>query len=235
MSTMILKRIFLFTLVTLLSSAAIHAQTSQEKLTTEDLRDIVRFNVIQEAQSTEVIGSPYLFEDFEEGSITLADGKNTANLQLNFNIYENRVEFADAGSIIAVDNNMVDKFVFNSSSNEMTFAKGFNSRRLDNTDFVQVLVDGPVKLLKKYEVSFQENVATYGTATQKDEYISDERFFIHEDGETNRLRNLSERQVLKTLNNHQDEMESYINENNIDTENTEHLARLILHYNEIKE
>lgn len=235
MSTMILKRIFLFTLVTLLSSAAIHAQTSQEKLTTEDLRDIVRFNVIQEAQSTEVIGSPYLFEDFEEGSITLADGKNTANLQLNFNIYENRVEFADAGSIIAVDNNMVDKFVFKSSSNEMTFAKGFDSRRLDNTDFVQVLVDGPVKLLKKYEVSFQENVATYGTATQKDEYISDERFFIHEDGETNRLRNLSERQVLKTLNNHQDEMESFINENNIDTENTEHLARLILHYNEIKE
>lgn len=232
---MFFKRIFLPILIILLTSTVIFAQTSQEDITSEDLRNIVRHNVIEGVQKTEVIGSPYLFEDFEDGTITLVDGKNTANLQLNFNIYENRVEFSDAESIIAVDNRMVDRFAFNNTGNGMEFAKGFDSRRLDNTDFVQVLVDGPVMLLKKYEVSFQENVATYGTATQKDEYISNERYYIHEDGETRYLRNLSERQILRTLNNHRDELETYISENNIDTENTDHLARLLRHYQEIKE
>jgi len=232
---MILKRIPLAVLITLLSSTVIFGQTAQEEITPEDLRDLVRHDVIEGVQKTEVIGSPYLFEDFEGGTITLVDGKNTANLQLNFNIYENRVEFSEAGSIIAVDNKMVDRFAFNSTGNVMEFAKGYNSRRLNNTDFVQVLVDGPVQLLKKYEVSFQENIATYGTATQKDEYISNERYYIHEDGETSHLRNLSERLVLRTLNDHRDELETYIGENDIDTENTDHLVRLLRHYQEIKE
>src|SRR6056297_217707 len=232
---MIIKRILLPLLISLLTSTVIFAQTSQEEITSEDLRNLVRHDVIEGVQTTEVIGSPYLFNNFEEGVITLVDGKNTANLQLNFNIYENRVEFSDAGSIIAVDNKMVDRFAFNNTDNGMEFAKGYNSRRLDNTDFVQVLVDGQVQLLKKYEVSFQENIATYGTATQKDEYISNERYYIHEDGETSRLRNLSERQLFRTLNDHRDELETYIGENDIDTENTDHLVRLLRHYQEIKE
>jgi hypothetical protein len=232
---MFLKRLLFLTLISFLTITGTFAQTNEEQLTTEDLRDIIRYNVIKDVQTTEVIGSPYLLDNFEDGTITLADGKNTANLKLNFNVYENRVEFSDAGNIIAVDNNMVDKFVFSNSGNEMVFAKGYSSRRLEHSDYVQVLVDGPVKLLKKYEVSFQENLATYGTATQKDEYISDERFFIYEDGETNRLRNLSERQVLRTLNDHQDELESFIEENNLNTENIEHLAMLMQYYNEIKE
>jgi len=232
---MILKRILLTVLISFLTTSLIYAQTSQEEITSEDLRNLVRYDVIEGVQATEVIGSPYLFDDFEKGVITLVDGKNTANLQINFNIYENRVEFSDAGSIIAVDNRMVDRFAFNHTGNEMEFARGFDSRRLDNSDFVHVLVDGRVKLLKKYEVSFQENVATYGTATQKDEYISNERYYIHEDGETNHLRNLSDRQVLRTLSNHRDEMESFIEENDLNLENTEHLVRLIRYYNEIKE
>jgi hypothetical protein len=232
---MILKQILLPALITLLSTTAIFAQTSQEEITPDDLKNIVRHNVIEAVQATETIGTPYLFDDFEDGFITLADGKNTASLQLNFNIYENRVEFSDAGSIIAVDNEMVDRFSFNTAGTEMVFAKGFDSRRLDNNEFVQVLADGQVKLLKKYEVSFQENVATYGTATQKDEYISNERYYIYEDAETNQLRSLSERQVLRTLNDHRDEMESYINENDLDIENTEDLARLIQYYNELKD
>lgn len=232
---MFLKRLISATVLSLLTFSVLFAQDSQEQLTPEDLRDIIRYDVIKNVQATEVIGSPYLFEDFEEGTITLADGKNTANLQLNFNIYENRVEFSDAGGIIAVDNEMVDRFVFNHSGNEMIFSKGYSSRRLDRNDYVHVLFDGPVKLLKKYEVSFQENVATYGTATQKDEYISNERYFIHEDGKTNRLRNLSERQVLRTLNDHQDELESFIDENNLDPEDTDDLVVLLQYYNEIKE
>lgn len=232
---MISKKVFLFGLIILIATTAAFSQTSQEEITSEDLRNLVRYDVIKSVQATETIGSPYLFDDFEEGVITLVDGKNTANLQLNFNIYENRVEFSDTGGIIAVENEMVDRFVFDNAANKMVFAKGFDSRRLNNSDFVQVLVDGPVKVLKKYEVSFQENVASYGTATQKDEYISNQRYYIHEDGETNRIRKLSERQVLKTLNGHRDELESYINENNLNIENTEHLTRVIQYYNEIKE
>jgi hypothetical protein len=232
---MFLKRLFSTLVFTIVFVITAFGQTSQEEITTEDLRNIVRHDVIEGVQATEVIGSPYLFDDFEEGMITLVDGKNTANLQLNFNIYENRVEFADQGSIIAVNNEMVDKFIFNNSGSEMVFAKGFDSRRLNDSDFVQVIGDGPVKFLKKYEVSFQENVATYGTATQKDEYISNERYYIHEDGETSRLRNLSERQLLRTLNDHQDELESFIDENSLDIEKLDHLAKLIQYYNEIKE
>lgn len=229
------KNLLFISFTALLATSAAFAQTSQEEITPEDLRDLVRHDVIEGVQATETIGSPYLFDNFEEGIITLTDGKNTANLQLNYNIYENRVEFSDTGGIIAVDNEMVDRFVFTSTGSELIFTKGFDSRRLSSDEFVQILVDEPVKLLKKHEVSFQENVASYGTATQKDEYISNERFYIHEDGETRQIRSLSERRVLRTLNDYRDEMETYIDENDLNLGNTGDLVRLIEYYNEIKE
>lgn len=229
------KKLLFIPFLALLATSAAFAQTSQEEITSDDLRNLVRYNVVEGVQATETIGSPYLFDNFEEGIITLADGKNTATLQLNFNIYENRVEFSDAGGVIAVDNEMVDTFVFTSTGSELIFTKGFDSRRLNSDEFVQILVDEPVKLLKKHEISFQENVASYGTATQKDEYISNERFYIHEDGETKQIRSLRERRVLRTLNDHRDEMETYIDENDLNLGNTGDLVRLIEYYNEIKE
>jgi len=229
------KNLLFISFGALLATSAAFAQTSQEEITPEDLRDLVRHDVIEGVQATETIGSPYLFDNFEEGIITLTDGKNTANLQLNFNIYENRVEFSDAGGVIALDNEMVDRFVFTGTGSELIFTKGFDSRRLSSEEYVHILVDEPVKLLKKHEVSFQENVATYGTATQKDEYISNERFYIHEDGETKQIRRLSQRRVLRTLNDYRDEMGTYIDENDLNLGNTGDLVRLILYYNEIKE
>lgn len=232
---MMFKNLLFICLSALLTTSAAFAQTSQEEITPEDLRDLVRHNVVEGVQTTETIGSPYLFDNFEEGVITLTDGKNTANLQLNFNIYENRVEFSDAGGVIAVDNEMVDRFIFTSPGSELIFTKGFDSRRLSSDEFVQILVDEPVKLLKKHEVSFQENVASYGTATQKDEYISNERFYLHEDGETKRIRSLSERRVLRTVNDHRDELGTYIDENDLKLGDTGDLVRLIEYYNEIKD
>jgi len=232
---MMFKNLLFISFGALLATSAAFAQTSQEEITPEDLRDLVRHDVIEGVQATETIGSPYLFDNFEEGIITLTDGKNTANLQLNFNIYENRVEFSDAGGVIALDNEMVDRFVFTGTGSELIFTKGFDSRRLSSEEYVHILVDEPVKLLKKHEVSFQENVATYGTATQKDEYISNERFYIHEDGETKQIRRLSQRRVLRTLNDYRDEMGTYIDENDLNLGNTGDLVRLILYYNEIKE
>jgi hypothetical protein len=113
------------------------------------------------------------------------------------------------------------------------FEKGFDSRGLDQDDFVLILSEGPAKGLLKFETSFQQAMASYGTATQQDEYIQDKTLYVHREGNTERVRRLRARNILRELDSHHNELENYISRNDLNLENTDHLMDLFRYYNSL--
>ncbi|TVR19129.1 MAG: hypothetical protein EA391_01380 [Balneolaceae bacterium] len=206
---------------------------AQSEITKEDLRDMSR-NVIPVTRSTETIGTPYLFDDFQTGIVTLNDGNVTEALSMNFNVHENRVEYADGQAILAFLGDEITSFEIYDGPNLMRFQKGFEARGLEKDEFVQVLSDGPAVGLLKHEVNFQQDVAMYGSATQRDEYVSNMRLYIYEDGNVERIRRLSERRITRAMDADRNELRNFISENNLDLENPYHLRQLFEFYNQIK-
>lgn len=215
-----------------LFSNQVRAQTT--KVTQEEMMDMMENrSIIVVQRETETIGSPYLYEGFRTGRVTLHNGRQTEELSMNFNIYENRVEYADGSTILAIPSDGIEEFTFTSNGESLTFKKGFSAGGLDPDEFVMVLSEGDVTALYKYEKNFQEAVATYGTAVQRDEYIDNTRFYIHTNGETDRMRRVNERNLIRALNSHQDEMRSFFESQNLNPDSPQDLRRFFNHYNQL--
>lgn len=227
-----LFKILLILLISLPSLMVVDA-LAQIEITKEDMKDIIQRNVVLETRAVDVKGSPYFHESFRDGIVTLFNNSRTETLSMNYNIYENRIEYSDGNTILAINGNQIKEFTFTDSGINQTFRKGFSAGGLDENEFVHVMVDGDAKLLIKNEVSYQQDVSSYGVATQQDEYISNQRIYFHIDGETDRVRRMRERNVLRSFNQHRDQLEKYTNQNRIDLSELNDVKRLFEYYNSL--
>lgn len=227
LKTVPLLLIFMTVLTTVNSFAQI------EELTKEDMQDIIQRNVVPEFRSVDIKGSPYYNDTFKDGFVTLFNNSKTETLSMNYNIYENRIEYTDGNTILAINGSQIKEFTFTENGINQTFRKGFSASGLDANEFVHVLVDGNAKLLIKNEVSYQQDISSYGVATQQDEYISNQRIYFHIDGETDRVRRMRERSVIRSFNQHRDRLEKYTAQNNLDLSELNDVKRLLEYYNSI--
>jgi hypothetical protein len=206
------------------------AQSGEGEIDRNDLNDLATSSVVPKKTNTETIGNPYIFDRYIQGTITLANGSKTDVLYMNFNVHENRLEYQDNDQIMAIDFGRVTSFEFYDMDKIRLFKKGYSSKGLEPNEFVEVYGSGKASLLIKHEVSLQENMPSYGTATETEEYIDDEVYYIHNDGETSKLRRLKERFVLRELDNTKP-VEKYIDQLNLDLSNVDHVAQFINFYN----
>lgn len=213
-------------------SPEISAQNGGE-LSDEEFRSLLQGTIIPQRDYTETLGTPYFNSNFENGSITFASGKRRDQALLKYNTYEDRLELSYQNRIFSIPGQMVSRFSIEMNGREYEFIKGFESRRLALSDFVMLLSDGPVKGLLKIDTSFQEAMATYGTATQRDEYVQEKTLYVHRNGSTERVRRLRERNIISLFDTHQDEIKAYITQSKLHLDNNDHLIELFSYYNSL--
>ena len=219
---------FLFLIVCSLTAYA------QSEINENDMRDMVEQQLVPTIQKTEVEGTPYYTEDFTNGSLELYNGNKTEELTMNFNIYENRVEYQYNGNTYAVSSAGVRHFNLTTNGEDKLFKKGFESRRLDANEFVEVVVEGPISFLIKHEVNFTENSGGgYGSATQKSTYSKNERYYLQKNGETIYLRRPNNRRVSRHFDGNK-EVEAYIEEQNLDLSEPQDIAKAVTKYNNVQ-
>lgn len=224
-----IKSTLLFTLAALFA-LPLFAQT---KVTTDDIQEMVSYNLIPTFQTTNVKGNPYIADNFLMGSFELYSGATTENLEMNYNIHENRIEIVDGNQVYAVSADDVKQFVVEMNGEERVYKKGFESRRLDANQFVEVKADGAMSFLIKHEVNYSENSsAGYGSASKEEVYAKNKRYYLKKGGEVHELRRLRHRRVVKHFNDNK-QVNNYIKENNLDLSNPDHIEKAVVKYNEI--
>ncbi len=206
---------------------------AQSEITIESLRDIVdRRTMIRTIREVETAGSPYLFEDFKAGHVTLSNGVRSETLLMNYNVHEEGVEFIQGDFALSIMSDRLAGFEFTDmESSRYLFRNGYEASRLSPDEFVRILAEGKITALLKYNISLQQDVPTYGVATQQDRYTQSQRLFIKKDGDIQRVRRMNERSILRSLDHFQDEMRDFLRQEQLDLANIEHLERFFRHYN----
>ncbi|CAN5128942.1 hypothetical protein BH23BAC3_BH23BAC3_14680 [soil metagenome] len=213
---------------------SIHAQDGTTSITVEEMRDMARTTHVPVYQAVETKGSPFFNDDFADGSVTFKNGQTTNVLPLRFNAYEGTVQFRDGNNILAIDSNTIEEFELYAADGIIRFTKGYDARRLSEDEFVAVLADGNAKFMVKYSVNYHEDVSGYGQATQVEEYVPSENYYVKiGDGDVDRIRSLSQRRVMRTFPSHTDQLEEYANQNNIQFDNVQDVAKIFNHYNSL--
>lgn len=223
----------LFCTLTFSVANVANSQSSSE-ITPEDIRDMMHTDRIPVREATETTGTPYLFPDFQDGHIVLTNGQTTNVLELRYNTYEQTLEFLDGYSALRMDPDHIQEFELFVDNTVYKFEKGYDARRLSEDDFVRLIIDDEIKFMAKHTTSFQEDVASYGTATQQDEYISDVTYYIQiGDGDIERIRSLNERRVMRQLNQFDDKVEEFANRNDTDFSDPDDVEELFQYYNKL--
>lgn len=207
--------------------------TAQDRVDENDIVDMIERNVVPTIQKTEVSGSPYITEDFTNGSFEVFSGRYADAEYMNFNIYENRIEYISGDRTYGVDMSNIRQFKLEVSGKEKLFRRGFDSKRLDGNEFVEVAADGALSFLIKHEVNFSENVSSgYGSATKQASYTHNERYYFKHGDDVSYERKLNNRRVMRYFDGNK-EVERFIKDNGLDMSEPADVAKAVSKFNEV--
>lgn len=227
----------LFLLITL-NPATLLAQGST--LTSEDLREFGRridHGVLFVDQKREVKGTPYLYNEWSRGRVRINKNAETQLIPLRLNIENNTVEFARGEQAFALDSKKIIGFEIIANPKNIVFKNGFQSDEHDITKqtLLRIIQDGEMKFVAHHTASLKEDLASYGTANQIDEYVKDTNFYIvRPDGTFHEIK-LKRKHILRQMKRKEKQVKAYIDKNNLDYGDEDDVARIIAYYNELSD
>lgn len=225
------KNIAFLLILTLIALPA--KMAAQDRVDENDIADMVERNVVPTIQKTEVSGSPYISEDFTNGSFEVFSGRYANAEYMNFNIYENRLEYKSGDQTYGVEMSNIRQFTLEQNGKEKLFKRGFDSKRLDGDEFVEVAAEGSLSFLIKHEVNYSENVSSgYGSATKQASYSHNERYYFKQGDEVSYERKLNNRRVMRYFDGNK-KVERFIKDNSLDMSNPADVAMAVRKFNEV--
>lgn len=207
-----------------------------DDLTVEQLRDYVsESGIYHTRQSREVRGSPYLNKEWLQGHLVMENSVRSEQLMLRLNTYDQEVEFVRNEEVLVIPPQNLNAVVIYSEFGDIRFENGFRSEEeeIGPNTLLRVLHDGKSKLLVHHVTVLQEDMASYGTANQLDEYIKNQKYyFVDTEGTFHEIR-LRERDFLGQMGEYADKVEDYANSNNLSFDEESEAAILMQYYDKL--
>jgi hypothetical protein len=201
-------------------------------------------NTIYTENVTDVQGNPLIKDSFENGRILYRDGKASEIYPLNYNAYQNQVLFIKDRQVMVLNLNNVKGFIFNTppdfdQSDKVQEVFSFQVKH-ENLDFeeptpVQVMYNmgTGLQLIAVHKSSLMRgNSKDPYTGKTIDRYMSGvEYYLIDKDGELNELRRLRSRDIIRSFDReHQDALNDFMDDNNLDGDSQKDLVKLLTYY-----
>jgi len=181
----------------------------------------------------QVKGSPYLNDEFVNGSIYTVQRIHYPDIPLRYNIYNDELEFkTPANEIQALATpEIVEKAILGNT--HLVYSAYSNSNKIKKGYFV-VLEEGKAMLYAKPGVIFKEATepAAYKEAEPpKFEKKADDYYIRIGTGPAQMISNKKE--LLAIFSDNKDKIESYIDKNKVKTNKSESLKELVKYYNSL--
>jgi hypothetical protein len=173
----------------------------------------------------------YLIPEWVSGKVILKDNTTLENLKLRYNIYHQQMQFISEGDTLAFSKpeelNCLflgdKKFIFIDFDNKGSVEKGYFELR----------ADGRCQLLLRRSITYHlidESVSANG----KDPYMRSCDFYIRKNNEIAKPIIPSKKTILNVLNDRQDTVREFINDNKLNMRNYDDFLLVINFYNNLK-
>lgn len=209
---------------------------AQGELSRTQLQDMTRSSgTITEKGATETTGSPYLSKDFLAGTLYLDNGTQTDTIALRYDMENDQIEFLREGEVYILAPEKLRQFAIYGQDRDLTFRNGFKlpDTSADKHSMLRVVYDGEqLKLLARHRAVLHEDLATYGSATQKNRYQVYRRYYLAGPGAQLRRVRLTEQDLLPLLPCAQDELRTLIGERSLQLQREEELRVVLEHCEE---
>lgn len=170
-----------------------------------------------------VKGSPYLLDNWEKGSVTLASGKKFENLDLKFDQVINQVIFQDVDGSMKAFSQPIVAFTIGKDINEHQFQRG-----LDGV-FYEKLASGKVTLWKKNHKTIIDE-KPYGSASVQRNVLNNNTYYVGDVAQLTKIKT-DKKSVLELLADKAVDIEAYMKKEKLNPKTENDLVRVIFYYN----
>jgi hypothetical protein len=192
-------------------------------------------------RGADVIGDTYLFADWRQSNIMLYDDdKLIENYAVRYDMKDDNVEFKFGNEVRVLKGNRVKSFVSIDSVSKTPsyFMNGKDFVNKDNTPFdgfMQVMSDGYMPLLKRYEMYIKQpdfNIAlNVGSIDYK--IIKRLEYYYMQDGKLHLLPS-GRGAILNVFGEDKGKMKEFMKLNNVQVSEEHHLSATFDYYNRLK-
>lgn len=214
---------------------ALSQQGQVKDIEREDLEELGTSEVMRTKQATETQGTPYLNPTFLKGEAIIKGGATTQALYLRLNTEENTVEILRNDEIQMLDKSKIEGFRIFTNEDDVLFKKGFKSDEHDikRSTLLRVMYDGITKFVAHHSTSLKEDLPSYGSATQKNKYVSFMNYYIVTPDGTFHEIELNKDDILNVLSDQKQELEQIAEKNDLSFSDETDVEKLVAEYDQL--
>jgi hypothetical protein len=181
---------------------------------------------LSERNATDIVGSPFLNNEFIDGKVTLTNGNKYENIPLKYSAFKDELYFKNPkdGSLLSFVVPVKDFELLG-----LTYICGLPAID-DFTDksFYALIADGKMKLLiKNYKIILENKPFDSATIEKKFEDIK--MYYVLKDGKMIRFKP-SKKDLLMIFADKNSEIDNYLKKEKIDFKNNADLAKVFEYY-----
>jgi hypothetical protein len=181
----------------------------------------------------DVVGSPYLFDNWAKGEVTLSNGKNHKDLDLKYDQIEGIVFFRGKNGADMGFTSTVKSFILYPNNVAMSFIQvpEIKEKEAEKDPYFEVLSDGKkVKLLKKTMKVIREG-NSYGSATMTKKFSENIAYYLLKaDGSYTKIKK-DKKAIISALSDKSVEIEQFIKDNKTNFKEDSSVAVVVDYYN----
>jgi hypothetical protein len=173
-------------------------------------------------------GTPYLFDNWSNCEVRLKNGKVAEQVKVKFNILTNDLVFYNNAfkRLFKIDKNTVDAFILRpdepDSLSFFLYKGSYQSLRIQNNDFIEVLHQGKIALWAKHTAE----ITTTNEMNSRDKIFPKDYYFLVTDEGIVDV-SLRVKSLVKALPGYKKEIKALAKEHRIKNKSAKSMAKLI--------
>jgi len=188
------------------------------------------------SKNADTEGSQFLEEFWSPGTLILKNDTLVQGIDYRYNIYARQMQLRTLKDTLMISHPEKVKVL---NFNNRTFIYGpFVKEELSANDYFEVLAQGNCNLLLRREVTFVPKnppVTPYSVGYENNRFILHQELYLQRTGSPAFFTKATKKSILAYLNDHQEELKSYIKKEKIRFNDNNSLVKLIKYYNSLVE
>ena len=217
----------------ILVSVNVSGQNSSLK-SIQDLRDKRNTIWLLDGQVDEIKGSPYLYDEFIAGEILLLDSTIYTGMKLNFNIFNDEIEYEKNGTHYTLGNKQqVDRITI--GDNTFIIDK-YDTHTNKKNGYLMLLADGDVKLIGKLDMELTDMVPAkpmQDPIPRTFKRKPDTYYLLKGDNDVYKISSV--KKLIQYLEVHQEELSIFAKAEKVSARDPVELSELVDYYNSLNE
>ncbi|OAQ38654.1 hypothetical protein A5893_14710 [Pedobacter psychrophilus] len=181
---------------------------------------------------TNFTGTPYLYDNWTNGSITTEDGKIYTNRALKYDLFEDVLYFKSAKGESMTFLESLRSFELDNSEldNKEVYKNGFPPiDNLTTLSYYKLIYDGTIASLLMKNKKYISESKPYNSSTTEKKFVDIITYYIFRNGKMEKFKP-SKKEILTLFSDKSEQINEFIKSSNIDYKNDEDLAKVFDFY-----